>query len=60
MVAGLPLLERARRDRLGHVRRTAYYLGHAAEDIFKIGGIAAAAFIVLLVGTYVLWRRQVR
>jgi undecaprenyl-diphosphatase len=37
----------------------AYFLGHAAEDIFKIGGIAAAAFIVLLAGTYVLWRRRV-
>jgi membrane-associated protein len=38
----------------------AYFLGHAAEDIFKIGGIAAAAFIVLLVGTYLVWRRKVR
>jgi undecaprenyl-diphosphatase len=37
----------------------AYFLGHAAEDIFKIGGIAAAAFILLLAGTYVLWRRRV-
>jgi membrane-associated protein len=37
----------------------AYFLGHAAEDIFKIGGIAAAAFIVLLVVTYALWRRKV-
>jgi membrane-associated protein len=37
----------------------AYFLGHAADDIFKIGGIAAAAFILLLVGTYVVWRRKV-
>jgi membrane-associated protein len=37
----------------------AYFLGHAAENIFKIGGIAAAAFIVLLIASYVVWRRQV-
>jgi membrane-associated protein len=37
----------------------AYLLGHAAEDIFKIGGIAAAVFIVLVVSGYVLWRRRV-
>jgi membrane-associated protein len=37
----------------------AYFLGHAAEDIFKIGGIAAALFIVALVSGYVVWRRRV-
>jgi membrane protein DedA with SNARE-associated domain len=37
----------------------AYFLGHAAENIFKIGGIAAAAFIVALVSFYVVWRRRV-
>jgi len=37
----------------------AYFVGHAAENIFKIGGIAAAAFILLTVGAYVVWRRRV-
>jgi membrane protein DedA with SNARE-associated domain len=37
----------------------AYFLGHAAENIFKIGGIAAAVFIVALVSFYVVWRRRV-
>jgi membrane protein DedA with SNARE-associated domain len=37
----------------------AYLLGHAAEDIFKIGGIAAAVFIVGLVSGIVFWRRRV-
>jgi membrane-associated protein len=38
----------------------AYFLGHAAEDIFKIGGIAVVVFAAVLIGTYVLWRRRVR
>ena len=37
----------------------AYFLGHAAENIFKIGGIAAALFIAALVSGYVVWRRRV-
>ncbi|HKP21566.1 MAG TPA: DedA family protein [Thermoleophilaceae bacterium] len=37
----------------------AYLLGRAAEDIFKIGGLVAAAFIVLVVSGYFLWRRRV-
>ncbi len=36
----------------------AYYLGHAAERIFKIGGLAAVAVILLVLGGYLFWRRR--
>ena len=38
----------------------AYWLGHAAEQIFKIGGLAAVAIILVSLGGYALWRRRVR
>jgi membrane-associated protein len=37
----------------------AYFLGHAVENIFKIGGIAAAVCVVGLVSGYLFWRRRV-
>jgi membrane-associated protein len=37
----------------------AYLVGHAAENIFKIGGIAVVVLGVLTIGMYVLWRRKV-
>ena len=37
----------------------AYFLGHAAERIFKIGGLAAVVVILLVLGGYLVWRRRV-
>src|SRR3954453_15182006 len=36
----------------------AYLVGHAAENIFKIGSVAAITVILLSLATYWLWRRQ--
>jgi undecaprenyl-diphosphatase len=36
----------------------AYFLGHAAEQIFKIGGIAAVALILTALAVYFVWRRR--
>ena len=37
----------------------AYFLGHAAERIFKIGGLAAVVVILIVLGGYLVWRRRV-
>ena len=36
----------------------AYVLGHAAERIFKIGGIAAVGVILVSLAVYFVWRRR--
>src|SRR3954469_507803 len=36
----------------------AYFVGHAAENIFKIGSVGAITVILLSLATYWLWRRQ--
>jgi membrane-associated protein len=36
----------------------AYFVGHAAEDIFKIGSVAAISLILLSLATWWLWRRR--
>jgi membrane-associated protein len=36
----------------------AYFLGHAAEQIFKIGGIAAVGIILVSLGVYFVWHRR--
>jgi len=36
----------------------AYFVGHAAERIFKIGGLAAVTLILLSLAIFWVWRRQ--
>jgi membrane protein DedA with SNARE-associated domain len=38
----------------------AYYLGHAAERIFKVTGVAGIAAAAVILAAYLIWRRRQR